>query len=81
MRMPAIVAAGVFYIAALNLWESGARYRIQKGPRSAATEPVWWTPFWRAGRWLEPRGVRLLWLGNAAFAAGTILLVLFVYRG
>jgi hypothetical protein len=67
------LAVGALYILALNCWAAGARYRIQKGPIAPDSGQPWYTPVWRMGRWLEPRGVRLLWLGILAFSVATVL--------
>jgi hypothetical protein len=77
--IPAI-AAIVLYITALNLWGAAFRYRLRKGAPSSIDGPGWFTPIWRAGRWLEPRGVRLLWIGSAALVTGTILLLISLNR-
>jgi len=67
------LVVGGLYIVALNCWGAGARYRIQKGPVSPDSGPGPMTPVWRMSRWLEPRGVRLIWWGNLALVAATIL--------
>lgn len=67
------LAVGALYIVALNCWGAAARYRIQKGPVPPDSGPGLFTPVWRMGRWLEPRGIRLLWWGNIALVAATVL--------
>jgi len=81
MKLLVYAAAAVFYISALSLWGAAARYRLRKGAPSSINGPGMFSPIWRAGRWLEPRGVRLLWLGNAAFAAGTATMLVSSHHG
>jgi len=68
-----VIAQGALIIAALTLWGSAYRYRHKKGPISPDDGPGMFTPVWRMNRWLEPRDIRLMWWGNLAFAAATVL--------
>jgi hypothetical protein len=72
-----VIASGALIITALTLWGSAYRHRLKKGPISPDDGPGMFTPAWRMGRWLEPRGVRLLWLGHAAMAASILIMYLF----
>ena len=75
------IAGGILMIVALSLWGAAFRYRLQKGAPASIDGPGMFNPIWRAGRWLEPRGVRLLWLGYAALAAGTAMIFISSHAG
>ncbi len=69
-----MIAGGGLALIAGVAWFGALAYR-KAGVPVLSWSPRQWRPLWRAGDVLQPRGVRLLWMGYVCLAAASILIL------